>query len=271
MAEKLKLLAVFPHPDDESLGLGGTLARYAAEGVETYLVCATRGERGWNGPEERYPGPEILGRIREGELRCAAGYLGLHELHFLDIIDGDVDQANPAQIIPKIAAHIRCIQPQVVVTFGPEGNYGHPDHIALAQFTTAALLTAADASFRDPDRLDPFIVSKLYYMVDSKTFVEGVRASIGPISMEIDGVERNHVGWEEWAVTTRIDTRDYFDRAWQAILCHESQLPGYGPLVELPRQTRLSLMGEGTFVRAYSLVNGGRTVEHDLFEGLRSG
>lgn len=269
MAETLKLLAVFPHPDDESLGLGGTLARYAAEDVETYLVCATRGERGWNGPEHENPGMEALGRIREAELRCAAGRLGLHELSLLDYTDGDVDQANPQEIIAGIAAHIRRIRPQVVVTFPPDGHYGHPDHIALSQFTGAALLCAADASFRDPGDLTPFRVTKFYYMVDTKTLVSSLQETIGALSINVDGVERNHVGWEEWAVTTRFDTSPYFATVWQAILCHRSQLPGYGPLLELPRKTVQQFLGEGTFFRVFSTVNGGRTVERDLFEGLR--
>ena len=92
MDGNLKLLAVFPHPDDETLGLGSTLARYSAEGVETYLVCATRGERGWYESEGPDPGFEGVARIREAELRCAAENLGLHEVCFLDYIDGDVDQ-----------------------------------------------------------------------------------------------------------------------------------------------------------------------------------
>ena len=83
----MRLLAVFPHPDDGSLGLGGTLAKYSGEGVETYLVCATRGERGWNGPEEDDPGFAALGHLREAELRCAAAHLGLYEVSFLDYID----------------------------------------------------------------------------------------------------------------------------------------------------------------------------------------
>jgi hypothetical protein len=106
-------------------------------------------------------------------------------------------------------------------------------------------------------------------MVDSKNMVEVVRQAIGGITMEVDGVERNHVGWEEWAITTRIEVSAYFDRVWQAILCHQSQLPGYGPLVEMPRETLLKIWGEGTFIRVFSLVNGGRAVERDLFEGLR--
>ena len=87
--------------------------------------------------------------------------------------------------------------------------------------------------------------------------------------MNVDGVERNHFGWEDWAVTTRIDTQSCFETVWQAVLCHQTQLPGYGPLLELPRETLLGLFGEGTLFRVFSLVNGGRAVERDLFEGLR--
>ncbi len=256
----LRLLAVFPHPDDESLGMGPTLAKYAAEGVETYLICATRGERGWFGPEEQNPGLRVLGQLREKELRCAAERLGLREVHFLDVIDGDVDQAKPREIIPKIAAHIRRIQPQVVVTFSPDGNYGHPDHIALSQFTGAAILEAADAHR----------VSKFYHMVDSKNMVAVFKEVFGgELSMDVDGVKRNHVGWEEWAITTRIDVREYFDVSWKAVLCHQSQLPGYGPIIDLPRETLLKFWSVGVFIRIFSLVNGGRKVETDLFEGLR--
>ena len=139
----------------------------------------------------------------------------------------------------------------------------------MSQFTGAALLCAADASYRDPDDLAAFRVAKFYHMVDTKSVVDAWRATIGAIGIRVDGVERNHVGWEEWAVTTRIDTEPYVDTVWQAILCHSSQLLGYGPLVESSRESVLRLFGEGTFIRVFSTVNGGRTVERDLFEGLR--
>ena len=147
MNSPLKLLAIFPHPDDETLGLGPTFARYASEGVETHLVCATHGERGWFDSEGPDPGVEGVARIRTAELQCAADNLGLHEVTFLDYIDGDVDQANPAEIIRKLVTQIRRIQPQVIVTFAPDGAYGHPDHIALSQFTNGAIVCATDESF----------------------------------------------------------------------------------------------------------------------------
>lgn len=269
MSETLKLLAVFPHPDDETLGMGPTLARYAAEGVETYLICATRGERGWFDSEGPDPGLEEVGRIREAELRCAAENLGLHEVYFLDYIDGDVDQAKPEEIIGKIVSHLRRIKPQVVVTFGPDGAYGHPDHIAISQFTNAALVCAADRNFVDASIQPPHRVLKFYYMVDSLGAVKAVNEVLGGISMEIDGVTRHHIGWEDWEITTRLDNNAYLDNVQKALLCHKSQLPGYRSLAELPPNDLARIFGTGQFYRAFSLVNGGRSVETDLFEGLR--
>ncbi len=218
MADSLKLLAVFPHPDDETLGLGSTFARYSAEGVETYLVCATRGERGWFDSEGPDPGFEGVARIRDAELRCAAENLGIHKVNFLDYIDGDVDQADPEEIIGKIVSHIRHIKPQVVVSFPPDGAYNE---------------------------------------------------AFGGISMDVDGVTRHHVGWEDWQITTRLDNNKYLDKVQKAILCHKSQLSGYGPIAEWSLAELEPIFGTGSFYRAFSLVNGGRKVETDLFEGLR--
>lgn len=269
MTDTLKLLAVFPHPDDETFGLGSTLVRYSAEGVETFLVCATRGERGWFDSEGPDPGFEGVARIREAELRCAAEILGIREASFLDYIDGDVDQATPGEIIGRIVAHIRRIRPQVIVTFGPDGNYGHPDHIALSQFTSAALVCAADAGFRDPDNESPHRVLKLYYMVDSIEIVGVVNEELGGISMDVDGVTRRHIGWDDWQITTRLDNHAHMAPVQRAIRCHKSQLPGYGPIVDWSLDKLGTVFGIGNFYRAMSQVNGGRQVETDLFEGLR--
>jgi LmbE family N-acetylglucosaminyl deacetylase len=267
MAQTLKLLAIFPHPDDETLGLGSTFARYSAGGVETYLVCATRGERGWFESEGPNPGFEGVARVREAELRCAAENLGLHEVNFLDYIDGDVDRADAAGMIRKLVSEIRRIRPQVVVTFGPDGSYGHPDHIALSQFANGALVCAADASYEDGQ--PPHRVSKLYYMVDSMDIVKAANEAFGGISMEVDGVTRHHHGWPDWQITTVLDNREYMDDVQKAIHCHRSQLSGYGPIGEWSLTELSRVFGIGYFYRTFSLVNGGRKVETDLFEGLR--
>lgn len=270
MTDKLKLLAVFAHPDDESMGLGGTLAKYAAEGIETYLVCATRGERGWWDSEGPNPGFEGVARIRTQELENAAKVLGLKEIHFLNYIDGDLDQANPGEAIGRIVPQIRRIQPHVVVTFAHDGAYGHPDHIAISQFTNAAVVCAADASYVDAENQQPHRVSKLYYFVDSEEIAELFTKYLGAIEFPVDGQVRGEAPWKDWMITTRVDVSSYWKKAWEAILCHTSQLPSLGPLLELPEDEVGRLLTlQGTFYRAYSLVNGGRNVETDLFEGLR--
>src|SRR5687767_1003331 len=159
----LKLMCVLAHPDDESLATGGILAKYAASGVQTYLVMATRGERGWFGPAAANPGPQALGRRREAELRAAARVLGLREVTFLDYQDGDLDQADPTEAIAKIVTCLRRVRPDVVVTFDPNGMYGHPDHVAISQLTTTAVMAAADPSYPGLTPGVPHRVAKLYY------------------------------------------------------------------------------------------------------------
>ena len=266
----LKLLAVFAHPDDESMGMGGTLAKYAAEGIETHLVCGSRGERGWFGPEEQYPGPEHLGQLRTKELEEAVKVLGIKTLSFLEYMDGDVDKANHAEAAKKIATHIRKIQPQVVVTFGPDGGYGHPDHIAVSQFTTAAIINAADANYKDLESQPAFQVQKFYYMVDGEDFVNMVMPFMEDMSFPVDDEIRGEVAWKNWSITTRIDVMDHCKTAWKAIQCHQSQLATLGALADADETTAVQVLSlQGTFYRVFSLVNGGRQIEVDLFEGLR--
>ena len=270
MTDLLRLLAVFAHPDDESMGMGGTLAKYAAEGVETYLICASRGERGWFGPEEENPGLEALGRRREQELENAVRELGVKGLYFLDYVDGEVDRADPLEAIRKIVMYIRRIMPQVVVTFPPDGNYGHPDHIAVGQFTSAAILCAADASYQASENFAPHRVSKLYYMVDSEKFINLVAPFVGDLTFPVDDQLRGEVPWNDWMITTRIEMADHCHAAWLAIQCHQSQLPTLGRLAEMHQDAATAVLAmQGTFYRAFSLVNGDRKIEKDLFEGIR--
>src|ERR1700674_1555227 len=155
MASELRLMCVLAHPDDESLGTGGALAKYASEGIDTYVVTATRGERGRFDDSGVSPGPEIVGRAREAELHAAAQELGVREVALLDYRDAELDRANAIDAAETIAGHTRRIQPHVVLTFDPYGAYGHPDHIAISQLTASAIVRAADTH----------PVSKLYYFV----------------------------------------------------------------------------------------------------------
>jgi LmbE family N-acetylglucosaminyl deacetylase len=224
MSSVLKLLGVFAHPDDESLACGGTFAHYRSEGVETSLVIATRGERGWFGKWSDYPGEKDLGSIREKEVRNAGKELGVSSLQFLDYVDGEVDQANEREIIAKLVRVLRQIRPHVVVTFGPEGLYGHPDHIAVSQFTTAAILCAADQHYPYARDLAPHRVLKLYYRVASEQWFKRYMPFFGELVMQIDGQERRARPWTSWTITTRVDASERWLDAWRAVLCHQTQI-----------------------------------------------
>ncbi len=262
--QPLKLMCILAHPDDESLGTGGILAKYAAEGIETYLVTATRGERGWYGDEREHPGLDVLGRAREAELLAAAEVLGIREVHFLDYIDGELDQAHPAEAIAKIVGHVRRVKPDVVVTFDAEGSYGHPDHIAISQLTTAALVEAADPYSSYYHDLPAHSVAKLYYMAATKELLAVYQTVFGELVMHIDDVERRGQGWLDWAITTKVGAEPYRHTVWQAVRCHRSHR-----LEQVSEAQHKILWNSQTYYRVFSRVNGGRRLEHDLFEGLR--
>ena len=154
-------------------------------------------------------------------------------------------------------------------TFAPDGAYGHPDHIALSQFTQGAIVCAADRNFVDASVQDPHRVLKFYYMVDSLEVVQAANEAFGGISMEIDGMTRHHVGWEDWQITSSLDNTQALEQVKKAMLCHKSQIPGYHPIDQWSLDKLSRIFGIGHFYRVFSLVNGGREKETDLFEGLR--
>ena len=132
-----KLLAVFAHPDDESFICGGTLAKYASEGVEITLVSATRGEMGRRMGNPPYLNRESMAAARDMELRQACESLGIRHLHFLDIRDKTVEFIDADDLTARIEDMIRKVDPDVVLTFH-EVLGGHPDHCAIGKATTAA-------------------------------------------------------------------------------------------------------------------------------------
>lgn len=267
----LRLLCVLAHPDDETLGCGGVLAKYAAEGVETFLITATRGEKGRIGTER--PGPAVVGPVREAELRRAVGVLGIRELHLLGYMDGELDRADPREAVSRIAAIVRAVRPQVVVTFGSDGAYGHVDHIAISQFTSAALVAAADPGFAAAPGIElpaaSHAVAKLYWMIETRATWDAYQHAFGELVYRVDGGERRAVPWPEWEVTTFVDTSAHRETIWRAVDCHQSQITGYSRLRELSPADQAALWNRQTFYRVQSLVNGGRASERDLFEGLR--
>jgi LmbE family N-acetylglucosaminyl deacetylase len=268
-APERRLMCVLAHPDDESLGTGGALALAAADGVATYVVTATRGERGRFGDSQQSPGLEIVGRAREAELLAAARELGVREVRFLDYLDGELDQVATGEAVAKIVAQLRRVRPQVVVTFGPEGAYGHPDHIAISQLTTAAIVCAADPAFAPlPESGEPHRVSKLYFIAWSAKKWTAYQAALRKLVSKVDGEERQAAPWPDWAITTVLDTSRVWPVVWRAVSCHKTQMSIYRKLGELSEEHQRFLWGTQEFYRVFSSVNGGRAREKDLFEGL---
>jgi LmbE family N-acetylglucosaminyl deacetylase len=263
MRTRLRLMVVAAHPDDETLGFGGVLARYASEGVETFLVTATRGERGryqtHRFGEPAHPGGGALGRIREAELHEATAALGVAHVRLLDYEDQELDGADPRKAIAAVAGEIRAARPDVVLTFAPDGAYGHPDHIAISQLTTAAIVEAAsDGGHR---------VSKLYYLAWGERLWTAYQRAFKKLVSVVDGIERRATAWPDWAITTVVETRAWAPQVWRAVACHASQVAAYSALASLDAADRDALWDSLSFYRAFSLVNGGRRLETDLFEG----
>jgi LmbE family N-acetylglucosaminyl deacetylase len=176
----------------------------------------------------------------------------------LDYRDQELDRANPRDVIATIVELLRRVQPHVIITFGPDGASGHPDHIAISQLATAAVVAAADPA-----------ISKLYYIAWPEATWAAYQSAFKKLTSMVDGVERQVVPWPDWEITTVIDTRPFCQTVWRAISCHESQMSAYTQLEHLSSQHRDAIWGVQSFYRVFSSVNGGRTRETDLFEGIR--
>jgi N-acetyl-1-D-myo-inositol-2-amino-2-deoxy-alpha-D-glucopyranoside deacetylase len=276
------LLAVLAHPDDESFGMGGTLALYARQGVKVYLICATRGEAGMVTPEQLV-GFDSIAEKRESELRCAAAELELTDVFFLDYRDsgmpGSADNQHPQALVAqpvldvavKVAHFIRLLKPQVVATFDPIGGYKHPDHIAIHQATVQAFKLASQPDFEDG--LPPFQPQKLYYHLIPKGFLK-----FGVWLLRLIGKDPQHFGRNkdidltslvmdgDFPINTRISYRQVGEQKDTASACHASQLDG--GLSRGPMRLVRGLFGtQDYFMRAFPPAGKGK-LERDLFAGL---
>lgn len=286
-SDKRTLMAVFAHPDDESFGIGGTLARYGAEpDIRVVLLCATRGEAG----EISDPGlaiPERLGEAREAELRCAGKALGIDEIHFLGYRDsgmaGTPENQHPQALtmadfeegVGQIVAHIRRERPDVLVTFDENGGYGHPDHVAIHHMAKEAFAAAADPP-RYPEQiragLSAHATKKLYYTAIPRRFFLALAEKLKELGVEVperflNMVERP-IGLPDEACTTDVDVREFWGAKQAAIRCHATQLSPDNLFLSLPPEIMRELQAWECFQLAESSV-GGDGQSQDLFAGLR--
>jgi LmbE family N-acetylglucosaminyl deacetylase len=212
MSEQRCLVAVFAHPDDESYGPAATLAKYACDGVKVCVFCATHGEAGvGSGPFVDFD-PLALGRVRIAEFRCAMQTLGVTHFTLCDFGDGKLSSMDHTALIGAIVRAIRTERPQVVLTFGPDGITGHPDHVTVSHCCTTAFHLAGDAR-QHPEQLrqglQPHAPKKLYYY----TLPEGIIRRLG---MDLHGTPTA-------AITTAVNVAQFAELRLEAIRCHQSQ------------------------------------------------
>lgn len=276
-----KILAVLAHPDDESFGLGGTLALYNQRGCETYYVCATRGEAGSVDPEF-LNGYKDTAEMRTNELMRAAKELGLKEVYFLGYRDSGMPgmEANEhpnaqinhpvEEVAGKVVKYIREIKPDVVITFDPIGGYKHPDHIHIHKATVLAFANADDENFH-PEAGEGFKPKALYFQVFPRWFLRAATRLMPLVGKDPTKFGRNgdinlkELAEVDFPVHVRIPTRSVSEIKSKASAQHASQ----GGI-----QMRRGLMGFVTrvfgeredFMQAYPPLENGAKRKSDLFD-----
>lgn len=283
MTQHQALLAVLAHPDDESYGPGGSLAKYADSGVDVHVAIATDGAAGsidekWQGDRSR------LAEARAGELDAATDILGvtLHRLGYRDsgyigdeanehpdaFINADEDEA-----VCQVVKLIREIRPQVVLTHDETGGYFHPDHIQCYKITTAAFHAAGDPEQYPGIGPAPYQPERLYYSALSNRWIRFIvwlmrlrRQDPTRVGRNKD-VDMTQLGVDPSKITTTINYRDYWDIKRAASAEHGSQGGGTSFSRLFPEWLQKLLFANETFMRAYPPPPPGLK-EKDFFEGL---
>jgi len=280
MAEELTLMAVHAHPDDEAIGTGGVLARYADEGLRTVLVTCTGGEVG-EISDSTLATPETLAEVRRKELERACAILHVGRLHLLGYRDsgmmGTPDNDHPSsfyqasleEATARLVALVRRERPQVLVTYDERGFYGHPDHIRAHQITVAAFEAAGDPT-RWPEAGTPWRPEKLYYTAVARSAIENLGRVLSEAGIETpfgDGREPE-IGIADELITTQVDVSPQVERKRLALMAHATQM---GPEVFFARMP--PALFHRVFARESFQLARGRPgaagMEDDLFAGLR--
>ncbi len=300
----LRLLMVHAHPDDETTTTGATAALYAAENIGVHLVTCTRGERGEILDEDvrrvvdaAEDGEQALGEIRARELAAATGALGFDGFRFLggpgrwwdSGMAGAASNSDPRSLVAadreeqvtELAAVIRDVRPQVLVTYDARGGYGHPDHIRAHELSMAAVQRAAE-----PGAPDAWAVTKVYAAVVPHRVLLGVARSLGtdgdgdnPFVGLVEALDRGvpehsiefPFGVPDYLVTAQIDARDWLPAKTAAMRAHRSQMAANGWFFRLAAGR-----GGGFGVEYFQLLHGTRGpvledgLEADLFAGVRA-
>ena len=248
------MLLLLAHPDDETFGPGGTIAKYASQGADVYLATATKGQAGMMG-DPPVTDREHLGEVRAAELLCAAGILGIRKVVFLGFMDGQLPLTPRTSLVEKAVEQIRWIRPHVLIGFGPEGVSRHPDHIVMSEVAAEAFDAAPDPA-RFPDQLVdavlPWGPHKLYRFEIAQEILDAWDVPLAGVPKE--------------QLTTFIDTSAYVDRKVEAFLSHRTQRRDSDRI--LSREGYREFARMETYVLAKTRLPRVELPEVDLFAGI---
>ncbi len=219
------VLAIFAHPDDESLACGGTLARLADDGVRVVLLCASHGERGQSADPSVARGPE-LGRAREHELQQAAKVLGISDVILLDHPDGELRWANVEKLHEQIVQAITIYAPDVVITFDEDGLYWHLDHIGIHERTVTAVKSFGTAA---PPL---FFVTIPHGVMREVTDTAVANGWVPPGSM-LFGITPDAFGIATEPHSLTVNVMNWVPRKLAALRCHQTQMGPGNPFARL--------------------------------------
>lgn len=283
-----RLLVCLAHPDDEAFPVGGALAANTSKGVSVRLVTATLGEEG----EIRQAGSatrETIGSVRRQELACSVRTLGLTDHVVLDYRDSGMVgtpsnqhpdafvNADAQQVVEQLVYQIRSFRPQVLLTFGPDGLYGHPDHIAICRHTTQAFHQAADATAfpqqleQQTGRLTTHQASRLFYSVRPQGFRTAMALKLreAGVDFPLPSGERANDGVPAGDIHLELDVSVQLETKMACIKCHHTQLAPDWPYQRVPRAVAVHNLGREHFIRGWPQVAAGEQVPPDFFQGLQ--
>jgi LmbE family N-acetylglucosaminyl deacetylase len=278
---ELAILGVYAHPDDEQL-LSGVLAKSAAEGIKTGLVCATRGELG-EISDPALATPDNLGQVREAEMRAACAVLGVKYLWFLDYRDsgmmgtpGNDDpvsfhRANDEEALARLVEIVREFRPTIIVTFDKTGGYGHPDHLAIHRFATLAFRAAADRSLY-PEAGEPWHTARLFYSAFPRSFFDRMGQWLREqgINLGLENIPPDMLGMPDDLITNAIDVAEWVPIKERSLAMHRTQISPESPFSKMPAEITAQMRS----TEYYALAGGTPlpntpSASADLFAGIR--
>ncbi len=265
MTERV-LATVLAHPDDETFGTGGTLIRYASEGVAVHSLCLTEGEQGWNGGGDAAVVPrEDVGATRARELAEAGRRMGLASVTCLKYPDGALAGVNPEHVVRDIVRWLRQVRPDVVIVWGPDGGYGHPDHIAAGDRALRAIDTAGIARY-EPELGDHVHVKRVYRFVASAQLIDNLTRLVPEFAEYMKTLAVKPQRWTRDRLGAALDVQPFIDRKLDAMHAHRTQAPDMKMWLRAREQVP-SLLSEEVYLREFPDPHGG--LETDLFAALR--